>query len=465
MHKVRHITLTCLLATLTACAVGPDYRTPDLRLPSQWQAPLPHEGNPARITEWWSQFDDPLLAKLIEYAEHDSPDLAQALARIEQSRASATAARSGLWPALTASAQARRSGGDGVMTQSQRLASASLDASWEIDLFGANRRGSEAAEARLEGAQAAWHNARVSLAAEVAQTYLGLRTCEALLADAERDLDSRRITEQLTLKKSSAGFSSPADDALAQASAAEAANRVLSQRVECDISIKSLVFLTGQAESELRANLQTRRGLLPFPRNLEVEALPANVIAHRPDVAASERAVAAASADIGGAEAARYPRLSLSGTIGPQFLNVDGNKQQGSVWSFGPALDLPIFDAGRRAANADAARVRYAEALAAYRGRVRQAIREVEQSLVRLGSATQQEDEARSAAQGYNKAFQAAEARWQAGLGSQLELEELRRMALAARSTEINVKSASIAAWIGLYRAVGGGWMPSSGQN
>lgn len=449
--------LSCLSALLAGCVVGPDYRQPELPTPSAWQAPLPHGGDSVRLAQWWQQFDDPTLAELIELAEKSNPSLAQALARIEQSRANASAARSRLFPAASLHAGERRSGGSGA-TPSQTVASASLDASWEIDLFGANRRGREAAQARLEGAEATWHEARVSLAAELAQEYLGLRTCEALLAEAERDLASRRSTATLTARKVAAGFAAQPDKALAEASTAEAETRVLGQRNDCDISIKSLVALTDVAETDLRTRLATHTARIPSPAALSIDELPAQVIRHRPDVMAAERELAAANADIGGAEAARYPRLSLSGTIGPQFVRLDGAKQQASVWSFGPALDLPLFDAGMRAANADAARARYDEALAAYKTKVRQAVREVEQSLVKLGRAAERERGASQAAEGYDAAFSAAEQRWQAGIGSQLELEELRRLAISARSQHLAVLRENVAAWIGLYRAVGGDW-------
>ena len=195
-----------------------------------------------------------------------------------------------------------------------------------------------------------------------------------------------------------------------------------------------------------------------MPSALDVDAVPVRVVSARPDVAVAERALAAASAEIGVAEAARYPRLSLLGMIGRQRQTLDGVFGIGRIWSFGPALDLPIFDAGRRAAQAEAARARYDEALAVYKGSVRKAVREVEQSLVRLDAATVREVEAKRAVEQYDKVLAAADQRWQIGLGSQIELEEVRRMALTARSQNVGVRHDGIAAWIGLYRAVGGAW-------
>lgn len=441
--------------------LGPDYVRRAASEPARWEAPLPHDGESSALVDWWKQFDDPLVADLIARAEQDNPTLDQALARIRQSRAAATSARSALFPDVALGASRTRSGGHPVAYE-QTVARGVFDAAWEIDLFGGNRRGAEAAQARLEGAGAAWHDARVSLAAEVALEYLGLRTCEARLADAEVDHASRRATERLTLEKARAGFAAPADASLAQASAADGATRLLAQRVECEIGVKALVALTGLAETDLRARLEIRRGRLPQPATLAIDALPVRVLSARPDIAVAERNLAAASAEIGVAEAARYPRLSLLGSVGRQRQTIDGVQASGRVWSFGPVLDLPLFDAGLRAANADAARARYDEALAVYKGAVRRAVREVEQSLVRLGTAAEREAEAREATRRYDETFAAAEKRWQVGIGSQLELEEIRRLAIVARSQHVGVQYDGIAAWIGLYRAIGGGWSPDA---
>lgn len=444
-------------AALAGCALGPDYVRPEGLTPDRWQAALPHDGRTAALVDWWAAFDDPLVAELIDVAEHDSPSLDQALARIRQSRSEVTVARSTLYPEASLSASRTRSG-DRPVTFEQTLRRGALDASWEIDLFGGIRRRDEAAQARLEGATAAWHDARISLAAEVALEYVGLRACEARLADAVTDHASRRITERLTLAKARAGFAAPAEASLAQASAADGATRRLALEVECALGVKALVALTGLPENDLQQRLAPGRARLPQPAALVVDAVPVRVLSARPDVAVAERGLAAASAGIGVAEAARYPRLSLLGMIGRQWQTVDGSEASGRIWSFGPALDLPLFDAGRRAAQAEAARARYDEALAAYKGVVRKAVREVEQSLVRLGSVAERQEQARRAAEHYDEALVAADARWRIGLGSQLELEEVRRMAVAARSQYVSVRLDGVAAWIGLYRAVGGAW-------
>jgi outer membrane protein TolC len=174
--------------------------------------------------------------------------------------------------------------------------------------------------------------------------------------------------------------------------------------------------------------------------------------------------VAAASAEVGSARADRFPRLSLSGSIAAGRVRTGGVTTQLDTWSIGPlALTLPIFDGGRRAAGVDAAQARYEEAAALYRGRVRQAVREVEEALVALDSARARNDDARIATEGYRVSFNATEARYRSGLASLVELEDARRTALAAETALVALQRERVAAWIALYRAAGGGWTRPDG--
>ncbi|MFZ2653162.1 MAG: TolC family protein, partial [Burkholderiaceae bacterium] len=153
------------------------------------------------------------------------------------------------------------------------------------------------------------------------------------------------------------------------------------------------------------------------------------------------------------------PRITLSGSVGGAHLSSGGFSQSGSVWSLGPlAVTLPIFDAGSRAANVDAAAARFDAAAAAYRGKLRGAVREVEDALIALQSSAARGEDARHAAQGFEASYRATEARFQGGLASLFELEDARRTALAARSALLELQRERVAAWLSLYRAVGGAW-------
>jgi outer membrane protein TolC len=232
-------------------------------------------------------------------------------------------------------------------------------------------------------------------------------------------------------------------------------------RADCDALVKGLAVLTGSDEPALRTRLAASTARLPRPAAFAVATLPAQLLQQRPDIAAAERALVAAAADVGVAEADRWPRLTFSGTLGASSLRVGGSTLDGTAWGFGPQLVLPLFDAGLRAAREEAARARYDAARAALDGQLRRAAAEVEEALVRLDAATRREGEAQRAAQGFVDYFAAAEQRWRIGAGSLIDREEARRTALAAQSALIAVQRERVAAWITLYRSLGGGWNPS----
>ena len=299
----------------------------------------------------------------------------------------------------------------------------------------------------------------MSVAAEVALQVSSLRTCLQQLDVAERDAQSRAATARLTQDSQRAGFTAPATAALASASAAEATARAAQQRMQCDVDFKTLVALTGEPEPALRNQITTA----PVPgfdeARFTIAALPVQVLSQRPDVYNAEREVAAASAEVGSAQAQRWPRLSLTGTVGTAWSRTAGTTTDLSTWAVGPlALSLPLLDGGRRTAQVDAARARYDEAVAVYQGRVRQAVSEVEQALVRLQSTAERADSARAAVQGYRTSFDATEARWRGGLASLVELEDARRTLLAAQTTLVALQHERQSAWVALYRAAGGGF-------
>ena len=477
MKLVHLIAGAFLPLLLPACALQTPPASVAGQIPLQWFTPmptsqpvagLPHTGTLTDLTQWWEQQGDPLLAALIAAAQAVSPTVASARSRVEQARATQVAAGAALLPALDASASASRGrlqqgGGPGaapISTSSQ----AGLQASWEVDLFGGRLAGRDAASERLTGAQAQWHDARVSVAAEVANQYHSLRTCQQLETVTAADAASRRETARLSRLSTDAGFTAPATDALARASAAEASSRATQQRAQCEMDTKALVALTGLAEPDIRQKAAQAPSPPVQAAMIYIASLPTDTLAQRPDVFNAEREVAAASAEIGTAQAERYPRLSLSGAIGQSRVLANGLTSTLDTWSIGPlALTLPLFDGGRRAANVDAAVARYEEAAALYRARVRQAVREVEEALVKLQSTAARGEDARLAADGYRAAFTGTEARYKSGLGSLFELEDARRTLLSAETGLLSLQRERAFAWVALYRAAGGGWTAAHG--
>ncbi len=445
---------------LTACAVGPTYAPPTSTSVAAWQAPLPHNGDIATLTAWWSSWNDATLQGFIDAAQASNPTLAQAAARILQARAGQTIAGSNALPNVTAGAAANRgnSASGFALPGATTSVSSTVQAAWELDLFGANRRTREAADARFTARNLDWHQARVSLAAEVATAYVNLRVNEALAGGYERDAASRNETARLTGLKTNAGFETPANAALANASASEASARLTRQRAEVDLGIKALAALSGLGELSVRMALTSDRAKLPVPANFAVPNVPVAVLAQRPDLAAAERELAALTADIGAAEADRYPRISLSGSVGYSVSRLAGITSDGTTWGFGPSLTVPLFDAGRRSANVDLAKARYAESLAGYKAIAIRAVREVEEALTQLQSAQARTSDVQASLSGYQAFEKAAQARLSAGAGSVLELQDARRSVLAAEVAVLTLERERLNAWISLYRAVGGGW-------
>ena len=338
---------------------------------AQWQAPLPAAARTAasvgvapspqptdrtaELKRWWLQFNDTPLALLIDAAQAASPSVAAARSRIEQARAARVAGGAALGPTADARAGLARYRVD-LATPILSSATVGLQAAWELDLFGANAAGRDAAQARLEGAQAGWHDARISVAAETASAYLVLRACEAQLAQTTLDAASRAEISRLTGLATDAGFQAPAAAALARASAAQGNASLTQQRAQCDLAVKALVALTAVPEPALRERLRPGAQRLPEPAQLSVAQVPAAVLAQRPDLFIAERELAAAGADLTQARAQRYPRIALAGSITPTRLDIGGVSANGTVWSVGPVtVTLPIFDGGVRRANAQAA--------------------------------------------------------------------------------------------------------------
>ena len=449
---------------LTACVVGPAYAPPAVTSVTAWQTPVPHNGNTASLSDWWSKWNDTTLRELINAAQATNPTLDQAAARIAQARAAEAIAGASALPGLSGSASASRGNlaGQSLGLGTLTSVSALIQSSWEIDLFGANRRGREAAAARFGARTLDWHQARVSLAADVAATYTNLRVNEALVSGYQRDVASREETSRLTELKTSAGFEAPANAALARASASEAVARLTAQGAEVDLGVKSLVALTGLSEIALRKMLAAGRARLPVAEIFNIDMVPAAVLAQRPDLASAERELAALSADVGAAEADRYPRISLTGSVGYSLARIAGGNAGTSTWGFGPSVDVPLFDAGRRSAVVAQAKARYDESRAAYIVTAIRAVREVEEALTQMQTAKLRTPFLQSSLVDYQAFEKAAQARLSVGAGSVLELEDARRAVLVAQVAVLAVERDWLAASISLYRAVGGGWDQSA---
>ncbi|WHS62776.1 efflux transporter outer membrane subunit [Pseudomonas sp. G2-4] len=447
--------VTLCAVALNGCVLGPDYRVPDVPIAAKWQAPLPHGASVVALADWWQQFDDPALAELLRLSETDSPSMDEAWANISLARATAASDAADALPKIDGTLSGGRGG---QQTGAQRLggsgSSATMDAAWELDMFGKLRRNNEAAKSRVEARVDDWHDARVTLAAQVGDYYVQYRGCQKLVLAYTDQAQSQQDTARITRESFGAGFTSSADAALADASAASSAAALVQQQSECQVLLKSLVALTGSDEGRLLEVLGQTPAQLPQPAELQVRQIPADLLRQRPDVASSERELAAANAEIGVAQAERLPSLSLSGTFSVGTMVGQRNRS----WSLGPVLSIPLFDGGKRRAAADGAEASYDAALAVYRQTLRTSVMEVEQALVRLDAARRRESDVARSTAGFRESFEAIDRNWQAGNVSLLDRETARRQALTAEIELITLQQDQVRYWIALYKALGGGW-------
>ena len=480
--------LLCIALVLGGCAANRPPSTVSVAAPPQWYATLPkalstsaastsiapansfpHNGSLTSLSQWWQQQNDTLLVDMINAAQIVSPSVITARSNIQQAQASRTASAAALLPVLDAFSNVSR--GKSVSlnrAMTAPIGNASqlgLQTSWEIDLFGQNKASLNADSERLLGSEARWHEARILVAAEVASQYYGLRSCEQLLTVTSSDAASRFETSRLTDLLTKAGFGAPATAALARATAAQGNSRITQQRAECDVNVKALTALTGWTEPDLRQKLVQSPIAPPQQDITDISSVPAEVLGQRPDVYSAARELNAASFEVGSARAQRYPRLSIGGNIAVNRFDSRGVSQRFNTWSIGPvALTVPLFDGGAADANVDAAKARYEEAAGKYRGVARQAVREVEEALINLQSTNDRGSDTRIAADGYRASFAGTEARYKVGLASLVELEDSRRVLLAAQSAVVLLERERRNSWIALYKALGGGWSMTAPQ-
>ena len=425
-----------------------------------WQAPRPHDGQMAQLSEWWRQQGDAELVQLIDAAQKASPSVAASLARIDQARAQQAQAGGALLPVVNAQAQTLRakSPAQPLAQQSQ----ATLQWHWELDLIGAAKVANDAAKGQVESAQAQWHEARVLVAAEVATRYHGLRSCTQQSERMTREWGSRQETLRLSGLSAKAGLISQQEEAQVALLVEEGRSRLASLQAQCEVQWKALTALTAIPEPELRGRLKEALSREASPTPFGISAVPADVLSQRPDVYSAAREVMMAQAQERQALAVRLPRLSLDGFVGRARVASGAQVLQGPTWSFGPlAVSLPVFDAGQRAAQQAAAQSGVTAALSQYQSSVRQAVREVEEALVQLSATETRWQSAQASRDAARRLLAAQEKLHGQGLLSSVQLEEARRSAWAAEMAELDLQAQRHQAWIQLYRAVGGGFSPA----
>lgn len=461
--RLRTLAAAAVIALfLAGCAVvGPDYRAPEVEAPAQWHAAHRSDAvDTAALARWWKQFNDPTLDGLITDALAANTDLATARAKLREARARRDMSRAGLGPSVTASGSVShtKAGADTGSGAASNQYSAGFDASWEADVFGATRRTVEASEADLQARAENLRAVQVSLVAEVAGNYVELRTAEQRLAVAEANLASQTETYDLVRWRLLAGLVSDLDEAQARTDLESTRAALPSLRTSIAEARNRLAILLDRSPGELDTRLAATAAI-PVASQEIATGIPADTLRQRPDVRMAERQLAAQTARLGAAEAARYPSLTLSGSLGLESLNPGRLFDSSAIArSLLASLTAPIFDSGYLRAN-----VRVQDALVEqyrlqYRAAVLTAQEDVENALVSLANTGQRHKELAQATHSASEALAIARNRYAAGL---IDFQSV----LTSQRTLINLEDqlASSAgdyskAQISLFKALGGGW-------
>ncbi len=459
---------------LAACSLAPTYHAPVLQaVPEQykeagaWMPATPADTQPRG--PWWNDFKDPQLDELERRLSQSNPDLQAALARYQQSHAISRQAFSALFPELDIGASVMRELPSANAPQefpnppTADVFTTGLNLAWEIDLFGRLRNQAAAAKARAQASAADLAALDLSLQAELATDYFSLRGADSVVQLLNDSIKQYDTAWEQTRHRYDTGTAAATDvdqaDTLRQNARAQL-SAVLLQRAQLEHAIAVLLGEPPAAFS-----------LAPAPLTAEPPALDtglsSTLLQRRPDVASAERTVAAANAGIGVARAAWFPVISLqSAAIGFESVATsDLFSRPSRYWGIGPGVDLPLLDAGGRAALNRQARAAYDETVANYRKTALTAYQEVEDALAslhHLGDA-QQADEA--AAKSATSAAYHADQRYAAGVADYIEVTTTHTAALSAESAVLQAHTARMNAAVALVRALGGGWNASQQQD
>jgi multidrug efflux system outer membrane protein len=465
----RPLALVAAVVCVSGCMVGPDYRRPAVEAPAAF-AGMPADATAAADTEWWKQFGDPLLDRLIAEALAGNKDLRIAAARVEQAAGVLVQARSPLFPQINYQAGAGRYRFSEQSTTATPLGLSNptdygtvlAGASWELDLWGRIRRLSEAAQANVFATEAARRGVVLTLVAQVATSYVQLRSLDAQLAIALRTRETYAASLKLTQDKFEFGQVSLMQVAQVQSQLETAAARIPQIRTQIKLTENALAILRGRNPGPIpRGKSITELTPPPVPAGV-----PSELLERRPDIAQAEQQLVAANAQIGAAKALYFPTISLTGALGTSSTDL-GNLFNGPtrVWNFVGGVTGPIFQGGAIAGQVASAEAAQRAALASYERAVQHAFADVDQALAVRTDAAEQV---------------AAQQRLVRALGDYSELSRLLfdggyapySTVLQAEQQlfpeELNLAAArgqALASVIAIYRAMGGGWVERAAQS
>jgi outer membrane protein, multidrug efflux system len=465
----------CISAVmLSACTVGPDYKRPDVALPQHWANPAPKGRETHReFAHWWKIFEDQTLDWLIDKAISDNLDLKLAAARVAQARAVSRQTFASFGPEVNASgsyaryqdrlevAEPYRAGpqrereGETIVDDQYQTG---FDANWELDLFGGVRRRVEAGEAELDASTEARRDVLVTLAAEVARSYIELRVLQKRQAIAELHRKSQDHCVQLTHRQHESGFVSGLDESNARMQAAETAARIPLLEASEGQTIHKIGILLGTCPGALIEKLSPVAELpMVFPA--VPVGVPAQLLRRRPDIRQAEAKIHAATARVGVAMADLYPKLTITGSI--SYLSNSLNTLYGGenlVWLFGPTAKWRLFDTGRSQAMVHIQEALEEQAVITYKQKVLSAMLEVEDALIALAKLEAHRQALANAVRASRESLQLAKRLYRAGETDFLRVLVAEQTLYDEEDAFVQSRGDVLIRLISLYKALGGGW-------
>ena len=464
---------TAVLLLHASCdPVGPDYAKPEVPPPPKWHAEMAEGLQPLvtsdeTLAEWWKTLDDPVLQRLVERAMDGNLDLQRAYSVVREARARRGIADTDRFPTVTAS------GGVGFQRGSDRMGRAAnaglftsgFDAGWEWDVFGRVRRSIEAADANLEASQELLRDTLVSLLAEVALNYVELRQAQKELQVAESNLKLQTSTFDLVNTRHGAGLTARLDVDQARYNLSDTRSRIPRLRIAAEQAKNRLAVLLGLTPGEVASELDEAGEIPVGPVEVAV-GIPAEALRRRPDIRRAERVLAARTALIGVATAEKYPRFSLSGSIGYDAITKGNPLSLGNlVGGLGGNVFHTVFDAGRIRQNIEIQNALQEQALVDYESSILLAVEEVENSLVAYADEQVRRRHLADAEESARQAVEIVQRTYTAGLVDFQRVLDSQRALLSFQQQLAQSDGAVTSHLIRLYKALGGGWSPLPPQS
>jgi NodT family efflux transporter outer membrane factor (OMF) lipoprotein len=456
-----------LLLLAGGCMVGPDYKPPKTQAPPAWSGVTNSAASDTRLTanavelaQWWTRFRDPKLTELVNAALRTNLDVRLAEALLREARATRGKDAGGLWPSLSVSGSATRTGTlSGPNPAGPRgVLQAGAGAVWNLDFFGATRRQLESDDAVIQAARENIYGAQVTLVSEVALDYFQVRSAQEQIAIAQTNLESEVHTADVTRRKGSVGFVSALDEANADAQVATTAASIPPLEITVQQNIFALSILLARPPADLLADL-SKPGAVPLTPPEVPVGLPSDLLRRRPDIRAAEANLHAAAALIGVAVADFYPQFSLTGSLNYQSsLARDLFAGPNGIYSGGPQVTWPIFSGGSTISNLRLQKAATDAAYITYQKTVLAALADVESNLVAFAKEWDHRKALSEAVVKNRRALELSQALYQGGTEEFLTVLDAERSLLASETALAQSRQAISSDLVNIYRALGGGW-------